>query len=170
MGSSRTQRSRSQRRSSLNEKAVCLIHRLFSDPCGSAAGARSAAGDHFYRNHPSGGWRGARNHPDTTRSPRGPTNENGTKTVSKKNASGQVVWSASLKGTFTYDGKKATCTASSVSVSIKNSTWKLSSKSAGKTGNKATGKVVMKQYYQNSVIDSVTQSITLSCSPSGALS
>ena len=65
MGSSRTQKSRSQRRSSLNEKAVCLIHRLFSDPCGSAAGARSAAGDHFYRNHPSGGWRGARNHPDT---------------------------------------------------------------------------------------------------------
>lgn len=96
--------------------------------------------------------------------------KSGTKTVSKKNASGQVVWSASLKGTFTYDGKKATCTASSVSVSIKNSTWKLSSKSAGKTGNKATGKVVMKQYYQNSVIDSVTQSITLSCSPSGALS
>ena len=76
--------------------------------------------------------------------------KSGTKTVSKKNASGQVVWSASLKGTFTYDGKKATCTASSVSVSIK--------------------KVVMKQYYQNSVIDSVTQSITLSCSPSGALS
>ena len=91
--------------------------------------------------------------------------KSGTKTVSKKNASGQVVWSASLKGTFTYDGKKATCTASSVSVSIKNPTW-----SAGKTGNKATGKVVMKQYYQGQATHTETQSITLSCSPSGALS
>ena len=96
--------------------------------------------------------------------------KSGTKTVSKKNASGQVMWSASLKGTFTYDGKKATCTSSSITVNIRATSWKLSSKSAGKTGNKATGKVVMKQYYQGQATHTETQSITLSCSPSGALS
>ena len=96
--------------------------------------------------------------------------KSGTKTVSKKNASGQVMWSASLKGTFTYDGKKATCTSSSITVNIRATSWKLSSKSAGKTGNKATGKVVMKQYYQGHATHTETQSITLSCSPSGALS
>ncbi len=96
--------------------------------------------------------------------------KSGSKTVSKKNANGVVLWSATLTGTFTYDGSKATCTSSKINVSISASTWKVSNKSASKSGNKAIGTFVMKQYLQSEVIAETPYTVTITCSPAGKLS
>lgn len=56
--------------------------------------------------------------------------------------------------------------ASNVSTTIYNSSWSTVSKSASKSGNKATGSVTMKQ----STVKSVPISLSLSCSASGSLS
>ena len=54
-----------------------------------------------------------------------------------------TAWQAVLKGTFSYTGSSATCTASSCDVTIYDSAWYIVSKSASKSGNKATASVTM---------------------------
>ena len=78
-------------------------------------------------------------------------------------------WRATLTGTFTYTGSSATCTASSVDMTIYNSDWYVSYKTAGKSGNKATASVMMKKT-SDKVTSSVPVSLTLSCDASGNLS
>lgn len=90
----------------------------------------------------------------------------GSKPYTYYNASDVAQWKATLYGTFTYTGSSATCTASSISITIYNNSWSTSSKSASKSGNKATGSVTMKQ----STVKSVPVSLSLSCSASGTLS
>ena len=97
-----------------------------------------------------------------------------TKTGSKiyryKNSDGEEEWSATLTGTFSYTGSSATCTASSVSVSIINDKWYTISKSASKSGAKATGTVTMGRKWLGIKVDEETINMTLTCSASGTLS
>lgn len=52
---------------------------------------------------------------------RATSTKTGTKTVNVKNSTGKVLWSVSVKGTFTYNGSTATCTTASVSTSVNDS-------------------------------------------------
>lgn len=94
----------------------------------------------------------------------------GSKPYTYYNESGVAQWKATLSGTFTYTGSSATCTSSSVSTTIYDSSWSTGSKSSGKSGNKATGSVTMKKKSGGVVVKSVPVSLSLSCSANVSLS
>lgn len=83
---------------------------------------------------------------------------------------GSVNWKAVLNGTFTYNGSSAICTDSSVSITIYDSSWYTISKSASKSGNKATASVTMGQKVGGITVARVPVSLTLSCDANGNLS
>jgi hypothetical protein len=94
----------------------------------------------------------------------------GSKTVNYKNSAGVVLWYVKVTGAFTYNGSTSTCTSSTVTATSNSSLWKISSKSASKSGNKATAKATAKQYKGSTVIGTITQTVTLTCSAGGTLS
>lgn len=100
---------------------------------------------------------------------RATSSKTGQKTATFYNSDNVAQWSATLKGTFTYNGSSATCTASSITHKIYSSNWKTASASATKSGNKATGKATAKRYLIVPV-QTVEKTITLTCSASGVLS
>ena len=87
-----------------------------------------------------------------------------------KNSDGEAQWSATLRGTFTYTGSSATCTASSISYTIENSKWKISSATASKSGNTASGHITAKRYTFGIPVQTVEAPIAISCSATGVLS
>lgn len=93
-----------------------------------------------------------------------------TKTNKYKDSSGTVLYTVSVTGTFTYTGTSSTCTKSSVNATASVGDWKVTSKSASKSGNTATGKATLKQYYNGNVVQTKYPSVTLTCSATGILS
>lgn len=79
-------------------------------------------------------------------------------------------WRVTLTGKFTYTGSSATCTSSSVDVAIYDSSWYISSKSASKSGNKATGNVKMGDRPVDVTLSIVPVNLTLTCDANGNLS
>lgn len=79
-------------------------------------------------------------------------------------------WKAVLSGTFTYTGSSATCTASSVDVTIYDSAWYVSSKYASKSGNTAEASVTMGHKVAGITITKVPVDLTLTCDANGNLS
>lgn len=96
--------------------------------------------------------------------------KSGTKTTRYYSSSNELLWSVSVKGTFSYTGSRATCTSSSVSASCYNDTWKIYSKSSSKSGDTATAKATAKKYFDGVVTKTVTKTVTLTCSTTGVLS
>lgn len=92
------------------------------------------------------------------------------KTASYKNSSGSKLWSVTVTGKFTYNGKTSSCTSSSVSATSYDSNWKISSKSSSKTGSTAIGKATAKLYLDGSYISSLTKTVKLTCDKNGKLS
>lgn len=93
----------------------------------------------------------------------------GNKQYTYYESNGVAQWKAVLKGTFTYTGSSASCTESSVDVTIYNSAWYVGSKQASKSGNTAKASVTMKRTY-NDVTATVPVSLTLTCDANGNLS
>lgn len=85
-------------------------------------------------------------------------------------SNGASAWKAVLNGTFNYTGSGATCTASSVDVTIYDSSWYIISKSANKSGSTATGSVTMGLKSAGVTVSRVPVSLTLSCDANGNLS
>lgn len=83
---------------------------------------------------------------------------------------GFVNWMAVLNGTFTYNGSSATCTDSSVSITIYDSSWYTISKSASKSSNKATGSATLGQKASGVTVARVPVSLSLECDADGNLS
>ena len=83
---------------------------------------------------------------------------------------GATAWQAVLKGTFSYTGSSATCTASSCDVTIYDSAWYIVSKSASKSGNKATASVTMGYKALGVTVNKGPISMSLSCDANGNLS
>lgn len=98
------------------------------------------------------------------------TSKLGSKKLTYKNANDETEWSATISGTFTYNGSSCTCTSSSISYSIENTKWKIPSATASKSGNKAIGNVTAKYYVLGVLIKTVEKSVTLTCSATGVLS
>ena len=93
-----------------------------------------------------------------------------TKTKNYKNSSGKTLYSVSVTGTFNYTGSSATCTSSSIKVTVNDTTWKNTSKDASMSSNKATAKATMKQYLDGKLVQTTYPSVTLTCSATGVCS
>lgn len=92
------------------------------------------------------------------------------KTTTYKNPSGSVLWAVTVTGTFTYNGKSASCTESYVSTAVKNTNWKISGSSASKNGNTASATATGNNYINGLLIKSITKTVKLTCSVNGKLS
>ena len=93
----------------------------------------------------------------------------GNKQYTYYDSDGVSRWKAVLNGTFNYTGSGATCTASSVNVTIYNSSWYTISKSASKSGNTATGSVTMGLKSAGVTVARNPVTLTLSCDANGNL-
>lgn len=96
--------------------------------------------------------------------------KSGTKTVNYRNAAGNIVWSVSVHGNFTYNGSTSSCTSSTVSTTCPSSVWRIISKSARKSGSVAIGEATAKLYSNGIPIQTLTREVRLTCSKSGTLS
>lgn len=87
------------------------------------------------------------------------------KTASYHNSSGELQYSFTLNGTFSYDGSSATATASSTSYQIYNSDWRCTTCMSSKSGNSVTGTATFKKS-----IWANTKDLKITCSPTGVIS
>ena len=78
-------------------------------------------------------------------------------------------WRADLTGTFSYNGSSATCTSSSVDVTIINSGLYVISKKASKSGNTASASVTMGCSYDG-IMTTIPANLSLKCDKNGNLS
>ena len=95
--------------------------------------------------------------------------KSGTKRTSYYN-NGTLLWYVQVNGSFTYNGSSSTCTSSTVTAASNNSAWKISSKSASKTGNIAKATATAKQYILGVCIQTITRNVSLTCNNNGVLS
>lgn len=96
--------------------------------------------------------------------------KSGSKTANYYSSKGEEQWSATINGTFSYDGYSATCTNAYTTYAIYNSAWKLKSASAERSGNQAIGHFVFKYYLLGVPVNTIEKTVVLTCSPTGALS
>lgn len=80
-----------------------------------------------------------------------------------------LLWSVSIKATFTYDGNTSKCTSCSHSASAPAKTWSIKSVSSHKTGNSATATAVA-THTSNAGAKNYTRSITIKCNKNGVVS
>lgn len=92
------------------------------------------------------------------------------KTIKYYNANNQVMWQATVTGTFSYGNGTAKCTKSSVSAKSFTSEWKITDKSSSISKNSALAKVTAKQYLNSTVINIINRTLKLTCSPTGEFS
>lgn len=92
------------------------------------------------------------------------------KIITYRNSDNELIFDATVTGTFTYTGSSAICTNSTVSYNVYDSKWKITEATASKSGNKALGDITAKRYLLGIPVQTVEQTITLTCSATGALS
>jgi hypothetical protein len=104
------------------------------------------------------------------------TTASASKTVSKSktahyySSSNVEQWYVKVSGSFTYGNGSAVCNSASVIANPKNKDWKVSNKTSRKSGNSATASATGKRYKNNVLLETVTKSVTLTCSPTGKFS
>ena len=94
----------------------------------------------------------------------------GTKTDNIVNSNNKIIATFKITGTFTYDGSTSQCTAASHSSTINNSAWTFTFKSANRLTNRAIGQYTMQCTQNSTVIQTISDTVTLTCSPNGTLS
>lgn len=92
------------------------------------------------------------------------------KTSRYYNSKNELMWYVKVTGTFTYGNGTSKCTASSVTAKSNVAAWKISNKSASKSGNAAIGKATAKQYFDGTVVNTINRTVKLTCSPTGVFS
>lgn len=92
------------------------------------------------------------------------------KTVSYKNSSGATAWTFTVNGTFTYNGSTSNCTKATDSYNVSISGWSCSSASSNTGGNKAIGTVKMNYYSIGVLLQTITETVTISCDANGNIS
>ncbi len=89
-----------------------------------------------------------------------------TKTTNVKDSSGNVLWSLSITGTFSYNGSSSQCTSCSHNASS-NSEWTIVNSSSSYSGNSATATATAQKKHILSY--TMSESVTISCSASGKI-
>ena len=98
------------------------------------------------------------------------SSKSGKKTITYKSSDGTILWSVTVHGTFTYNGKSATCTKSEVSTTCPASSWRITSSSSNRNGADAMATATAKKYVAGKVSQTKTKIVTLHCNASGKLS
>jgi hypothetical protein len=93
----------------------------------------------------------------------------GQRVLTYRNSAGEELWEAVLRGSFTYDGSTSSCTSSSCTVTITNTSWYTISKVASKSGNTARVDLKMGRRLSGITIQEKVFVITLSCDANGNL-
>lgn len=93
-----------------------------------------------------------------------------TKTTYYKNSAGSVMWSVSIKATFTYNGSTSKCTSCSHSTTSPGKSWSIKSCSSSKSGNKATATAVATHTDSDGSKYNINRSVTISCNATGKVS
>lgn len=93
-----------------------------------------------------------------------------TKTTYYKNSTGSILWSVSIKATFTYNGSTSKCTSCSHSTTAPGKSWSIKRCTSSKSGNKATAKAVATHTDSDGSKYNITKSVTISCSANGTVS
>lgn len=86
------------------------------------------------------------------------------------NSAGNVMWYVKVTGSFTYTKDSATCHSSSVKAEALGSTWKVSNRSAARSGATAYASATAKHYYMGIVINTMDDLVSLTCHPGGTFS
>lgn len=93
------------------------------------------------------------------------------KTIYCNDSNGNVLWSLQIAATFRYTGSSSTCTSAKAVATSNSSYWKVATPSCSRSGNKATASTVGKKYSSKGVLlQTVTKSVTISCSANGTIS
>lgn len=95
--------------------------------------------------------------------------KSGKKTYNYKNGS-TILWSASVYGEFTYDGKTSSCTSAIVATSCPSSSWAVTKQQASKNGASAIATVTAEKYFLGICINTVNDRVVLTCDKNGGLS
>ncbi len=93
-----------------------------------------------------------------------------TKNYTRYSENGDMVWKASLTGSFTYDGRYATCTSSSCSVTVYDSAWYTISKTTWTDANFAKGTVEMGRKVLGITTKTETLNLSMTCDRYGNVS
>ena len=93
-----------------------------------------------------------------------------TKTTKLKNNNGDVLWSVSIKATFSYDGTTSKCTSCTPSAEAYASSWSVKSVTSSKSGNSATATAVASHTLISGITQDTTKSVTIQCSATGVVS
>lgn len=93
-----------------------------------------------------------------------------TKTTRQKNANGKIIWSVSIKATFSYDGKTSQCTSCTPSASVPDTHWSVVSLTSSRSGNSATAKAKLTYTRSSGISENFNKSVTIQCSPTGVVS
>ena len=92
------------------------------------------------------------------------------KTARFYNSENQVMWYVKVTGSFTYTGSSAKCNSASVTADSLSNSWKVSKLSAAHSGATAYASATGKQYFLGTVIDTISRTVSLTCSPTGIFS
>lgn len=95
--------------------------------------------------------------------------KSGSKTSSYKNSAGEVMWSVTVYGTFTYNGTTSSCTSASHSATAPGANWSIKSVSSRKSGYSAIADAIA-TYKTTASSKDYSMNVTLFCSPYGILS
>ena len=95
--------------------------------------------------------------------------KSGRKTLNHKDASGNILWSVKVEGTFKYTGFSSTCTSASGDSSSNASHWKVGKATASKSGNVASAKATGKRYIAFVCVETITKTVKLTCDKNGKL-
>ena len=87
-----------------------------------------------------------------------------------KNSDGVVRWTATLTGTFTYNGSTSYCTAASCVTSVQSGNWSETYNHAYPSGNTAAADITMVRKVLFVVVQTETAHLTLTCDANGHLS
>ena len=96
--------------------------------------------------------------------------KSGTKNYVFRSGSGSELWRASIRGTFTYTGSSATCTAASCTITITDTAWYEISKNASRSGATAIGDFTTGHKILGVTVKKETVNIRLTCDANGNLS
>ena len=93
-----------------------------------------------------------------------------TRSYTRYDVDNNALWKASITGSFTYDGRTASCTSSSCNVTIYDSAWYTISKTAWTSENFAKATVEMGQKMLGVTVRRETYDLSILCDRYGNVS
>lgn len=90
-----------------------------------------------------------------------------TKYCNYYDSNGKLLWSVSLKGTFTYNHRKALCVSSEVSYEIRDKDWTMLSYDSSEENDTAKGEFSIRQYKLGVPLKFIKKELTLTCDKEG---